>query len=1053
MFSTRNLIGTPQRFGGNNNQNKIDFTPIGKSKRGNQNSHNSHGNKPLGGKFHQDVNSSFDHTGDDFFMDTTINSFRQPPMVTATSTKGATRSGSRFSGNILNQGGVTSIKEQQLESQKLETENYNLKIKLATLTKFLDQTPEEQRELLHQNIDLKQLIVEQATEIRSLKEMLKEMDYNKENGGAISGAVSGAGSGEFVLKAEFDEMVEKYESELKKMEALRHELLINLEQGKDEVHKLESDFSHLKEEYLHTEERENSIQERYKGLEMRLVQLENKNEELESINREIQGKYDKLKQQGSQSNSEFDKLYDEVETLRQKLKSEQLQNETIVTQLENDLNSSKRETAGLKNDVDHWKSKYLLYSQQGASSNQQLLQELDSVKDEVRGLKSQIRDLEFENEHLKKKSEAIKGVDVDGIEITRLSNKINSLSKELKGKDKEEYQLRSQINALIKKQQTETQGSETIKYYQTELDNYQARELKLKKELNEKKAEIENLGRQQQEQQTRLRDQLRDQQSRINDQSLGVNERIDKLLKENTEINDKLDFYEDEYSKLEKSNKEVELEVELLRNEKVRIHQKLELLEDENERLLKEIRRSNSNGHRVPGGGASLGSGGNSALEELEAFKRQKLENERSQLVQEVDSLNRELRGLKTELEIERSRKTQRYENTNIPGYFPQVPVTPTTPSNYQFNSMLEDKDDRIRELKAKAKKLEIVVTEKDSTIDTLESKIRELDRANKLNFLVDDEEKADLIKLKSTQSSKIKILQLENDNLQKEFQAEIEFYKNKAAQLSVTAAAAASASSNSSTIALLERQLKDAQLQKEEAISKLNDLMVKSDYSNKYQRDNAQLLDMISDLEKNESSYKIEVNRLEIKVKTLNQELQKATNNCTRLADKVRELKQSDGLSSSKYHNLQFQNIKLERRIESLQDRLESLNSKPSMVKPPPSVSVKDNELKYYKAKIYDLNLRSNDLKIMNDFIMGSVKNSNQLIKDDIVRLTKAGIYPDYSTMRKKDGGKLTFKVLAKFVVAAVRIKNRFERAEKRKLQLHELKSEIERAKIMHLE
>lgn len=1024
MFSSRNIIGTPQRNGNvNTNSNKIDFTPIGRSKRNVQLQENNQ-NKPQVHRFDDTINSSFDHTGDDFYMDTTINSFKQlqqqKPVQAKFNPNVAKVGPSRYgNSHILNNGGFTSIKEQQLENQKLETENYNLKIKLATLTKFLDQTPEEQRDLLNQNIDLKQQLMHCATEIRTLKETVRDLQYltNKENvdDDVLQHQFESKEDFEHEkerLREEYKMMVEKYEKELdqvkdqsqKKMQPLSHEvnkLLIELEESKDDYRRLQGNNSELRE---------------------RLDTIERKHEDLQ---REYEALNLKIQHTNSQSNHEVEELYNELAGKKQQLN----ESENAVSNLKRELSTANDELVSLQGEITHWRSKYQLAENDSNNESRQILEDLNLAKEEIRSLKTKLRDLEFEYNSIKRSE------NVESGEVSRLTSKIENLLNELKDKDKEEYNLRSQINALIKKAQSNLKEDSSLKFYQDQCESFKNKEVKLKEELRKLEIEIIEL-RQQLSHSSGVNDNLKKLQVENRelrhqlDHSASVNDHIKRLQGENREINDKLDYYEEEYARLERAFKKAE---EDLQAEQRKYEQRIKQFEFENKQLIDKIKNTHVNN-----------SASHSALDELEALTRRKLEGEKQQLIGENDSLKYELSMLKRELDMERTlreqqhiqhQKQQQYTDSRDPrSYpsFPAMPMTPTTPTS-NYHHLMEDKDDAIRDLQKKTRRLEQLINEKDSTIDTLEIKIREMDRANKLSYLVDDEQRTDLFKLKSNQASKIKILELENESLQ----SEIEYFKKKLDEAKIS-------STSESIVALLEKQLKDSKSKQEELSNKLK-ISNEVDWKlEKVQKENGQLVELISNLEASESMYKSENSHLEIRTKTLTQELNKAKANCSKLADKIREMRQQEDLQNhqeanykfKKVQELQFKNSELERKLRTLETKFQSTT---------PTSVTKENELKYYKAKLYDVNLLANDLKVMKEFIMSSIKNSNQYLKDDIIKLTKCGVYPDYSAM-KNHGKKLTFKVLAKFVLAGVRIKNRYERAEKRKLQLFELKSDIER-------
>lgn len=1056
MFSTRHLIGTPQRGGGlNQTSNRIDFTPIGKSNK-NKSKPSSHNIIELASP----GNSTFDRTGD-LFMDTTITTnFKQnaKPSTARSLNPTITRFGMDHN-NILNNG-MTSIKEQQMENHKLETENYNLKIKLATLTKFLDQTPEEQRDLLNHNIDLKQQLTEASTEIRSLKESLRELQYltNKENG-------------EYEMskfKEQYDEMLDSKD---------------------DEIAKLERELQVIKADIInkstHAENYSLDLQDQLDGLKQEVDELTNENETLRLKLEDFKDKEDDLKKVYEDTLSQLEKERNnhdsEYEIVSKELKKvskeyqdlkydyevailkiqdtrveQDFKSKEIIETLRKDLKDSDHEISNLQDEIYRWKSKYetaQIESTRARGGSTKNMDELLSTQAQLRSLEDKMKTLEKNYSSVKRELEA-KEQEINRattsmntrneVNLSKLESKVEQLTRELKEKDREEYNLRSQIQALIK-QSSQSEGSaENLKFYQTQFESLKARERNQREEINDLQTQINDL-------------KLQIQNTRGDSDKF--DHRLSKLQTENKELIDKLEFYESEYSLLEKAYKDAELEIKTIKSDLVRLDLTCKQLEEENRKLLEQYRSAAMTGDNF--------NSGKSALDELESFNRRKLEKEKQELIGEVNSMKHEINRMQSELEFAKSNQHIQ-QSSSIP--YGVSDFYKSGNERVNFTSVVEEREIRIRELESRSKRLERLINEKDTTIETLEFKIQEMDRAKKLNILMEDDEKTDLMKQKSTNSTKIKILQLENENLQQEFKAEIDYYKNKLNALSAEKRETAykperESSVSPSIVSLLERQLEESQKLRNDLSKKLEESMMTRDdilfKSERFQRENSQLVEAVTVLEKKESMYRKENLNLEEKIKSLTQEVNRANHNCTRLADKLREVKYSennlrkeDDMMVKKVQDLQSKNRLLSRDLDLLNSKMSSTHLSSSYETA--RKNLKDNELQYYKAKLYDMNLKANDLQIMNNFILSSIKNSNRLIKDDIIKLTRSGIYPDYAAMRmdKLSGNKkLTFKVLAKFVLALIRIKNRFEKAEKRKLQLFDLRTEIEKGKITLLD
>ena len=1010
LFSGKNLLGTPHRVSNGSNKNKLEFTPIGVSKSRNNGNIGGYDMSPPRSKsrstyaarqplnehkINQSFNeSSFDNTLDNF--NTTIHSFLKPP-ISSKNTALSIPPKLYPERNHLLSHGMNSIKEQQLENHKLETENYNLKIKLATLTRFFDQTPEEQRELVTQNIDLKQQLMESARDIKQLKETITDLQYlsNKENAGFSAQSIE-------EVRLEYKQLLSDREAKLSEYER-------QIMSMQDEMASKSSN-SHVSDELLD---------------KLEYLQLDN-----QSLRRQI----DSLKITISQLEHDNDAVGNNFDDIH-----EQLDNKNV-------------QIRDLQTDLSNWKDKYEYLNSEYKGSTHSNNDNISQSKQEIMHLNSKIKDLEYKYMNAKNMLEQkdddlnkmMSSVHDDKTIVDKLDRKVDSLTRELKEKDKEEYNLRSQIKALLD-QRTSNKDND-YKFYESEIESLKLKETRVSEQNNKLRIEIS---------------ELQDQLYQINTNSNSHDQRLKKLQEQKNELQDKLTYYENEYEILEKAFNNAELECDSLKSQQLKADEKIINLENENQLLLKQLKSNSSKLN-------------NSALLELENFNRKQLETERRQLIEEVDSLKFDLKRVTNELEFTKNNKPVDFNNQYLDSEYQKLLMEK---NKLQFTA--DDNEIKFRELDSKCRKLQTIIDDKESIIEDLEARVREVDRNNKLKFLVEDDEKTELLKAKSNNESKMRLLQLENENLQKEFETQINFYKNKLEILLQRQEEDIYNNNNhnkrnyenqsSSIVLLLEKQLEDSQALRNEISQKLSEQIATSDdFKWKYeklQKDNEQLVELSNALDKNEKYVKLENSQLEMRMKTLTQELNNTTRHCSKLANKVKELKQREMINdkyksdnnewnkshlTSKCRDLQVHNSYLQDKLDNINSRFASTHiSSPSDNK---KVKLLENELHYYKAKLYDINLRSNDLGVMYQFVMNAIKNSNRLIKNDIIKLTQCGIYPDYASMslqKLQKGNKLSFKALSKFVLAMVRIRRRSEKAEQRKIRLFELKNEIETDKI----
>lgn len=245
------------------------------------------------------------------------------------------------------------------------------------------------------------------------------------------------------------------------------------------------------------------------------------------------------------------------------------------------------------------------------------------------------------------------------------------------------------------------------------------------------------------------------------------------------------------------------------------------------------------------------------------------------------------------------------------------------------------------------------------------------------------------------------------------------------------------SSSDNDAVKSILEVQLQEATALNADLTQSLSDANATT----------ARLEDKIKQLESDNADL---VKRMESsrgsndkKVKELTLDLLRTTRHCKTLADKVTLLTNNklveslDKLSVSDANKLKDDNVALQRKVQELK----LSNYAITMA----------NEVTYYKAKLHDFNLKCNDLQMMYRFMIDAIRNTDNRLKNGIARLVDVGVYPDYNALEERKmarGSPMTFSVLAKMVLAAVRIKRRYERGEHRKLRMIELRLDIERAR-----
>ncbi|CCE88857.1 Piso0_001646 [Millerozyma farinosa CBS 7064] len=992
IFTNKNLIGTPNMMKNSRYQNSLEFTPIGKRQTNNGRSNHGGGNgdRAYNRGLRDDgresfMESSFDNTVDQ--LNSTMD-FDKMPTVSRNMTNMTNGTHKHMlGGKEIVGNGLSSIKELQGESQKLETENYNLKIKLATLTRFLDQTPEEQRELLSQNVELKQQILQLTREIQTLKDSVRDLNFsNDKENNAESEQIDYIKSNYKKIIQEKDELLSKYEDKIRLM--------------KDELILKNAD-QHASDDALD-----------------KIEKLEFENE----------------------------KIRHEADTLRDEIRYLENQGMSRKNDLANVMEQDRAKDAkilAMQTEIEQWNTRYDNLKSDYNEAIKSLDKDNGQSKNELLALRSRLRDLEY------KYSDAKDNLERRDMSFTQLEEQysktrselnsvkllVDSLKAQLEDREREKIELRNQL-ITVQENQSAAINSEEAEYVK-QIDELRKREASL---LHKNQT---------------LRDDVAEMQDRlyqINVNSSGSDQRLKNSEKQRRELEDKLAYYEKEYELVENALSNAESENKKMVSDKSRLENKIRLLEDDNRMLSSQLRES----QQMPA---------HSALNELENFNRKKLEAEKSSLIDEVYSLKAELQKATRELEIERS---SHINHSKVASYQKLVS------ERDQLSFMLDDSSAKLKKMEAKCVHLKSIIDEKDLNIEEFESRIRTMEKEKAYKYQNEDSEKLQLLKDKANNESKLKLLQLENENIQRELETQANFYKSKIDALLLSKEQESYRNGHSKdrnetdpVISLLEKQLEESQKTKEELNKKLSDTISSNSELKwkveKLQKDNDQYCDLMNAMEKKEKYVKIENGQLELKVKDLVSDLNRVTRHCKKLAEKVAELKLKGNTElnssknqghdlSSRYDNLQTDNAWLQRKISDLNDKLSGTSLSPSSSNQSLKINLLSNELQYYRAKLYDINMKANDFQIMYQFIMNAVKNSNAFLQNDILKLTHYGVYPDYAEMklRKLDKGKsLSFKTLATFVLSAVRLRRRTEKSEKRKIKLFELRNEIEKARL----
>lgn len=1009
MFALSNLVGTPRPSGSN-----LEFTPIGRRRGEGAPTHLSP--KPQRMALNTDkinnthVESTFDDTtehfdtlqslGNDRFTETNHESSRKADQA------GLFNSMFRSRLALVNDGS-NSIQDLQKENKDLQAENYNLKVEVATLTKFLKQTPEENRNLAYENVELKQQLLKAMSEID----------------GKQSPAVLDLAETINSMRTLYKEIIEEKDHEIHQLQQRNSELgqqardTAVADELLDKVEFLQSENQSLRRRLEDASNHDvdiAAIQEENNDLKSRLFNLERK---ISMTPPDSSAQLQSLKQENQDLERKLISLKRELEGTEHEKDSM----ESAIRKIQSELNDREAEVQDLRQERNDIQSR----SMDATKSNQKLQEAMQEALE----LKSKLRRLEIQHRD--------ENADKDS-QVRRLDMKVNSLSKELNEKEHDQSELRNQVRSLMEERNSAFDNQSLVKHYQTQIESLRDKESILSDENSKLKNEM-----------AKLQDEL---------YSLSTeSDRISKLKEDINELENKLDFYEKEYSLLQDAMENAESEADLLKVKQKGSERKMNDLNSEINQLTAKLRRTELSESQKYN---------ESALFELESIHKKREDAERQRLELQIESLNDQIRKLEEEL-----RRTNSFKPSTGDDYHKFLR------ERSKLQMELDDKDLQMDEQRRKYSKLENMIKDKDALVEALESRIRDLNREYRSRALTEDSNKSEVDHIKSDYEYRLRTLQSENDRLQRDLEDQIRYYQTKLDVIMERERyESASNGSSSSMVALLEGQLEDVRRLNKELSDKLSlaqtytkseSEQLLSEYRTKLQDvqtkftqaldEKLELQETIDALEMDTKILRSEKNRLEMRSRNLNQELNKTSKHCTKLANKLNEMSMAETRSLSKSSDeslrLRRANLQLQSQIDQLSSRLASATFT-SLTRSDNRSSTENrllkNELQYYKAKLFDLNMRANDLAVMNSFVMSSIKNSNQMIKNDIVKLTQLGIYPNYSEMDRKRGGeKITFKVLATLVLSMVRIRKRLEKAEDRRSKMQQLRGEIDQDKI----
>ncbi|PVH22204.1 hypothetical protein CXQ85_004874 [Candidozyma haemuli] len=900
--------------------------------------------------------------------------------------------------------GAGSAQEITARLEALQQENYNLKFEVATLTKYMRKAPEEQRQMVYENMELKQKLA------RAMEDLEKQP----------AAAVASSGSPERAMAA----MKSSYKEALGEKDDIIGDL-------KAQVAQLQSEVSGKSKVPGELYERLESLQNDNQSLRRQLTDSASRRDfshnELQEENNELKAQVHQLQLQQSKvpsdANEQIGSLEGECKTLQRKLREAVDDLRSVEGQkeaLESKQKAVKSETQALEQRIDSL-----------VHEKKTLQDEKDSLDALVRQIRSQAPGKE-------------KQIDELHAQMSKLNASTSRRDAQLKEATAEARDLRTRLRSL----------EDDILEKQHEVDRLSRKNTHLEKELASNNSldryrPLEDTNKASQVFEEQI-DELHKNSQRLKAEKRDLEDIIaeleDKLARGShskndqqhviDELHERVDFYEKEYSSLVDEMERNSIKYDSLKED-------LDAKELQLEHLKAELRTAQRESQRT-----------DTRYYELE---KKRDEEKVYRLERQIDSLSSHNRQLEREMEdAKRASDLIAKEKDRLV-------------------SEVHDMESRIRDNKLSQSKLETTVRDKEEVIEALESRLRTVSRDYRGKSYVEESygAKAELnYELQSLQREKERS-ERELERLQKELNDQQRYYENKLDVLKERARVE-SVPDDSAMVALLESQLEEAKreikaLEVKQNEARKNDVSAAlDDYRDRIaelesrvtssQKDKSKLKEVIDTMETEMKILASEKTSLEVRARNLDSELTKTTRHCNRLARKINDIDSVEYKNSNKNAE---DILRAKKTNAQLQAHIDSLNSKlaQASISNPFSAAPKtpnrrssteqrlqQNELLYYKAKLFEIQNKAKDLAQVHSMVMSSVRNADAEFRNELAKTALLGVYPEVEQRQAK---KPTFRVVAQFVLAAVKMKRRQERAEARKQQLLQLREEIEKDRI----
>lgn len=725
-----------------------------------------------------------------------------------------------------------------------------------------------------------------------------------------------------------------------------------------------------------------------------------------------------LKQTMMQMNSKLDSLNSYIK---------ELEDHSLETNKENQFNQQ------LQQQLQHNNSNWNLQLKNAEMVSQNYKSEVEDLKHDNEVLSSQTQKLQTMIDQLNQENDQLNR-EIDQLHqdielkdeqhqnsekhlVSDLQNELSDLQMQIREKDSMIDELEDAINQLKLENQDLEQNMRLLKQNLQSLSNHeqdleheisklkgqiknlQSSELKMIDENEALENQVSKLRHQIQQDEsyiTELRNHIEELQDRISKQH-GDNDYIDSLEKERRKLYDQLSSSEDQVLKLERSLNDARLEIKSL----------LKLKDNKDDSLLRYKELSES------------------LQRDIEQLKHGLRDQNR--LINEIEELKSQLRKSPTPVTqsnpyLEQELKRLSRKNDEL---------------QHVVDSMTMSSESNLKDVVRENNKLKQILESREDDIERLSQKIHDLTRDSKMNMFNEDDEKLEMMKEIGKLKQKINLSNIEKDNLKEEYMMKLSIIRRQLQN-----------ESNSSIIGALEDKLEQTLRSKDEMLINLSNKQQELDEltlkNSKLGKENKELEKIMFALEENET-------RLDSENKKYLRDIQDLKSKCQRLMVKVKEqpenkdslqmrlddANQEIDLLTSKYvdlrRNLTEKIDKLETSKRQLKTKLMEISDRapqlPTPVSSPrPKSNIEEIEVKLLRLKLHENQMKMKDLQNYNKILNTSITKTNQLIRENISKLDDQILDTSASDMFEKSRRKISFRVLAKFVLANVKLQNRLK-------------------------